>query len=151
MSTIDEMLKSFSDIAELRDFSEQQHKTILELTKKIDALKAKNKQLEDLLQQKTPVLVGEYTPIIQSGRIDELYEENICKMELKKLHDLSIERTLTYEETKKVDIYTKLLLAINAKPKGQTIDTKKKDTDELLRLVSSSDVDDTTDDGNKNT
>lgn len=139
MSSIDEMMKSFADTAELQSFCEQQHKTILELTRKIDKLNEKNKQLEDLLQQKTPVLVGEYSPIVKAGSIDEAYEENICKMELKKLHDLSVERALTYEETKKVDIFTKLLLAINQKPKGQIIDTKRKDTDELLRLVSSDD------------
>lgn len=139
MSSIEEMMKSFSDITELQSFCEQQHKTIMDLTRKIDKLNEKNKHLEDLLQQKTPTLIGEYSPIVQAGRIDEAYEENICKMELKKLHDLSLERALTYEETKKVDIFSKLLIAINAKPKGQIIDTKKKDTDELLRLVSDND------------
>lgn len=139
MSSIDEMMKSFASMAELQAFCEQQHATIMELTRKIDKMNDKNKQLEDLLQQKSPVLVGEYSPIVQSGRIDEAYEENICKMELKKLHDLSLERTLTYEETKKVDIFTKLLLAIAQKPKSQLIDTKKKNTDELLRLVSNND------------
>lgn len=139
MSSIEEMMKSFSDQAELQAFCEQQHKTILELTKKIDKLNDKNKQLEDLLQQKAPVLVGEYAPIISAGRIDEAYEENICKMELKKLHDISIERQLTYEETKKVDIFTKLIIALNQKPKSQVFDTKKKGTDELLKLVSNSD------------
>lgn len=133
------MMKSFVDISELRSFCEQQHKTILELTRKLEKINEKNKHLENILQTKVPTLVGEYSPIIQAGRIDEAYEENICKMELKKLHDLSVERVLTYEETKKVDIFTKLLLAINQKPKGNIIDTKKKDTDELLRLVSGDD------------
>lgn len=143
MSSLDEMMKSFADMAELKLFAEQQHKTILELTKSIDKLRAKNKQLEELLQKKTPVLVGEYSPIVSAGTIDEAHEENICKMELKKLHDVSLERALTYEETKKVDIFTKLLLAINQKPKGELINTKKKDTDELLKLVSSGDDDNT--------
>ncbi len=139
MSSIEDMMKSFTDISELQSFCEQQHKTIMELTKKIDKLTEKKNHLETMLQQKTPVLVGEYSPIIQAGTIDEAYEENICKMELKKLHDLSLERVLTYEETKKVDIFSKLLLAISQKPKGQLIDTKKKGTDELLKLVSGDD------------
>lgn len=139
MSSIDDMMKSFVDMAELKSFCEQQHKTIMDLTKQIDKLRAKNKQLEDLTQQQTPVLVGEYSPIIQAGTINEAHEEIICKMELKKLHDTSLERALTYEETKKVDIFTKLLLAINQKPKGQLLDTKKKETSELLKLVSNDD------------
>lgn len=139
MSSIDDMIKSFATLADLSEFSKQQHLTILELTKKIDALKVKNAQLETLIQEKTPVLVGEYTPILHAGRIDEAYEENICKMELKKLHDLSLERPLTYEETKKVEIFTKLILALSQKPKGNLIDTKKKDTEELLKLVSNND------------
>lgn len=143
MSSLEEMMKSFASMAELKSFAEQQHKTILELTKSIDKLRAKNKQLEDLLQQKTPALVGEYTPIVTAGTVDEAHEENICRMELKKLHDLSLERALTYEETKKVDIFTKLLLAINQRPKGELINTKKKDTDELLKLVASNDDDST--------
>lgn len=139
MSSIDETMKSFTDIAELQAFCEQQHRTIMELTRKIDKLTEKKEHLENLLQQQTPTLVGEYSPIVQANRIDEAYEENICRMELKKLHDISLSMPLTYEETKKVDIYTKLLLAISQKPKGQLIDTKKKGTDELLKLVSNDD------------
>lgn len=141
MSSLEEMMKSFATMAELKSFAEQQHKTILELTKSIDKLRAKNKQLEDLLQQKTPSLVGEYTPVITAGTINEAHEENICRMELKKLHDESLLRALTYEETKKVEIFTKLLLAINQRPKGELLNTKKKDTDELLKLVASNDDD----------
>ena len=141
MSSIDDMLKSFESQIELQAFAEQQHITILELTKKIDTLKEKNKQLETLLQTKTPVLVGEYSPIVQASTINEAHEETICRIELKKLHDIAIERALTYEETKKVDIYTKLLIAINQKPKNQIIDTKKKGTEELLKLVNSSNLD----------
>lgn len=135
MTGIEELMKSFSEITELQVFCEQQHATILELTKKIDALKAKNKQLEDLLQTKVP-LIGEYKPIVQAGRIDEAYEENICRIELKKLHDVSLERALTMEEARKVEIYSKLLIAINQKPKNDIIDTEKIKTEDLLRLVS---------------
>ena len=136
MSAIDDMMKSFTTLAETQEFVKAQHDTIMELTKKVQALEEKKLHLENLLQSATPTLVGEYTPIVQVNTINEAYEENICKMELKKLHDISLERQLTYEETKKVDIFTKLLLAISQKPKGQLIDTKKKDTSELLKLVS---------------
>ena len=111
----------------------------MQLTKKVDVLQEKNKQLEELLVAKTPAIANQYTAIVPAGRIDEAYEENICKMELKKLHDLSVERALTYEETKKVDIFTKLLISINQRPKGQLLDTKKKETSELLRLVGNED------------
>ena len=141
MSSIDDIFKSFSDMSEAREFIKAQHLTILDLSKKLDKAVQEKKQIEDLLQQKTPQLIGDYSPLVQVGTINEAYEENICKMELKKLHDLSVERILTHEEAKKVEIYTKLLLAINTRPVHTVIEAKKKSTDDLLKIAVGNDDD----------
>lgn len=141
MDSFEKMLKEFKNLNELQQFSEAQHKTIIELSKKNQKLEEEVKHLKTLLDSQTPKLPiqQQEQSIIKSGAIIEDHEENICRMELKKLHDLSLERQLTYEETKKVEIYTKLLIAIQAKAKSNVIELKKTDTSDLLQLVQDND------------
>lgn len=136
-SHIHDMIKSFKTMKDLQEFTEAQHSTIMELTRKVQSLTEKNKHMENLLQQQVPVLVSEYKPPTIVGPNDQDHEEAICRMELKKLHDLSIERALTFEETKKVEVYTKLLISLSQKPKSVENIAKGKTTTELLRLVGS--------------
>lgn len=128
----DEMLKEFSSIAELKDFTKEQHKTIMNLTSQISQLKKEN----ELLKQGNSVVQNSEKPLISQPPFYEDYQENICRMELKKLHDVSMERALTLEETKKVEIYTKLLIQIDARPKTLQVDAKAEKTDDLLKLIS---------------
>ena len=139
MSGIDEMLKSFVSEVERSDFIRQQHVTIMNLTKKINDLEEKNNHLENLLEKNIPSLVQNNNSIVSFNEVITDYEENICRMELKRLHDLTMERGLTYEETKKVDIYTKLLIQLNSKPKTIELEAKNKNTTELLALVENAD------------
>lgn len=138
MSKIEEMFQEFKDIAELRDFSKAQHKTILELTKKLKKTEEEKKHLEDLLSKVAPTSM---IPNNSSNLIKDIgeVEESICRLELQKLHDITLERVLTYEETKKVEIYTKLLISLNSKPKEEKSDTKNLETGELLQLVKNND------------
>lgn len=135
MSIFDEMIKQYKDISEVQAFAEAQHKTIVELTKKISKLEEEKLHLEKLLNKTVPILVEPQSNIIKSGNIED-HEENICRMELKKLHDLSLERTLTLEEAKKVELYTKLLLALNNVPKRMEKPVREFSTDDLLEIVS---------------
>lgn len=136
MDSFESMLKEFKNLTELQQFSEAQHKTIIELSKKNQKLEEEVKHLKTLADSQVPKLqIQQEQSVIKSGAIIEDHEENICRMELKKLHDVSLERQLTYEETKKVEIYTKLLIAIQAKVKSNVIELKKTDTSDLLQLV----------------
>jgi hypothetical protein len=128
----DEMLKDFKTLTELKRFSKEQHQTILQLTNQIEQLKKENESLKK--SSGGEVVRASSGPVI-AGPVYDNHEENICRMELKKLHDLSLDRALTLEETKKVEIYTKLLLQLDSRPKALDVDAKKEDVGDLLKLV----------------
>jgi hypothetical protein len=58
-------------------------------------------------------------------------------MEIQKLRDISLIRALTMEEAKKLDIFSKLLMAFENKPKTLIVDTSKFSDKELLGLLDS--------------
>ena len=134
----DEMMKQYQDLASLREFSECQHETILQLSKKIDKLEKQKRDLEVVVKENNPnaILSAETTSSPAIALTTGEHEENICRMELKKLNDISIERILTLEEAKKTEIYTKLLLQIDSRKKPATRDVTEVNTEELLKLVS---------------
>lgn len=131
-SNIDQMTKDFKDIAELKAYSDAQYKLVIELSKKIHLLEEENIHLKKLLENSTPLIKDLSSPIqIYSELTDE---EAICRMELKKLKDLSIERDLNMEEAKRVEIYTKLITAMKQKGGEQSKDKTLSD-DALLEFL----------------
>lgn len=128
MSNINEMIENFKDFAELKVYSEAQYTTIVQLSKKIQDLEIERNNLKSILEQSTPLLQVNTDPKIKD-------EETICVRQLQILNNESKNRELTYEECKKVEIYTKILVSLRNKDKNKENDAGKKDTDELLRLV----------------
>ena len=63
-------------------------------------------------------------------------EEVICRTQLNLLKQMSLERQLTLEESRKVDIFSKILIALNEKPKTIKLETKSFKDEELLAIVS---------------
>lgn len=131
MSKIEDMMQEFKDLAELKDFTRAQHESIMNLTRKVKKLEEEKSELESMLVGKLPSNLNSSSLIQDVGA----YEETICRMELKKLHDRSLEQQLTYEEAKKVEIYTKLLISINSKEKKEDLGAGKIETGDLLKLV----------------
>ncbi len=93
MSNIfDEMMKQYQDYASLKEFSSCQHDTIMQLSKKIDRLEKQKNELELMLKNSglTPLLQSsnDLAIVPSNGNIITIgdNEENICKMELKKLN-----------------------------------------------------------------
>lgn len=134
MSIFDEMLKEFKDMSSLKDFSREQHEEILKLSSQIEKLKKDNKKLKEQLEIKYPALVNNSEMSLVNVEEDD-HQELICKNELKKLHTISSERELTYEEAKKLEIYTKVLNQFNSKTKPDERDAKKVSEDILLTMV----------------
>lgn len=131
--SIDNMLEQFKDFAELKTYTESQSKTIIELNKKINKIEKENKELklklEDSKKQNT---IQENTSIVQNIS----NEEAICNLQLKLLNQTSLERELTMEETRKVEIFSKILAGLksNKKDDGQEV-LKNTDAATLLTLL----------------
>lgn len=128
MDQLDEMLEQFKDFASLQKFAEAQQNALQTLSKKVKQLEEENSQLK-LQQDTTP------KSMIQ---IDDLGygsdEEVISKIQLARLKEVSMERELTLEEAKRVEIFSKIILS---KEKNKTFDfsAKKVDSTDLLKMI----------------
>ena len=135
--SMDLMLKQFKDDIELRAYAEAQYTTILELSKKIQKLEEENVGLKKLLENSTPLLEDQKKEFLGYS-LDACNEEIISTIQLNKLKEISFDRELTLEETKRVEIYAKILSNLNAKKtekQPQTADSLS--NEDLLKLASS--------------
>lgn len=128
---ISDMADKFKEQQEidLQSVSDAQTKTLIALNKKIKIIQDENEHLKKMLKQTNPIIVS----MDEAG----LDEELIARSELRKLRQRSQEMELTMEETKKVEIYSKIMNAIANKPKVLTVNTKNLNTDELLSALDS--------------
>ena len=107
----------------------------------VDLLKENNilkKQLEVARSSESLMVNQPNSPIldVNSRYIGASDEETICRMQLEILNKVSMMRELSMEETKKVDIYTKLLIQINSGKKSKPDSGLDSLTDnDLLRIV----------------
>lgn len=131
--TLDKMIEGLKTKAELEAYASAQHHTIVDLTRKLSLSDQKVKELEKLLEQTVPVIASPPQEV-KSSLLDS-DEEAICKMQLRKLHDKSTKSELTLEETKRVEIYTKLLQSLRSKKKADDGDAQAISTEELLKMV----------------
>lgn len=128
MSDVTPLIPSKSDIDELQKFAEVQFVTIKNLTEEITSLKNERDHLKQLLL--ASVSSGD-----NSNNIVITDEEAVCKLELSKLRDASVGRPLSFEEAKKFQIYTELLIKIQNKPRTIEVKAKHFKDDELLALL----------------
>lgn len=110
-------MKKPKTLAEYKIYSETLKETIKDLTEENRLLKAGKKSN------------------IQIAKDQDDIDETICKMQLKKLNANSLSRELTMEETKKVEIFTKLLIALQQRPKREDNTAKDLSDDDLLADV----------------
>lgn len=135
MSGIDNIAKQFKNFAELQQFCSVQFQQILDLQAKIKDVEDKNKHLEKLLDTNSVLIQS-------SGDIQKLVSESvdaetICLSQLKLLNRLSEDGQLTLEETKKTEIFYKILTSIQSKSKSKTNPTDELNDAELLTLITS--------------
>lgn len=130
MASIDNILDQFKDVAEVKAYAEGQSKIIIELSKK-------NKKLEDEIKRLNNQ-IEEYkiTEIKTSIKLDTSDEEYIARIQIAMLKKTSDERELTYEESKKVELYTKILKEIDSRRQKQGNEPNfDVPVEDLLRLV----------------
>lgn len=127
MKTIEDLEKSFVDLQEVND---SQFRTIIDLKKQIDALKAENQALK--IQQPN----GSNNFVAVQGDNDISDEHLICITQLELLKNNAVTRELTFEEAKKVQIFTDVLEKIKKNNKAANeFSAEKLPVEDLLRLV----------------
>jgi hypothetical protein len=126
----DKAFSSFVNDGERMLLAEAQDKTIVNQSKRITQLEAEVNHLMLKLKQAALPASQQASPIVSMND-----EENIARMELRKLRDTCLVRELTMEETRKVEIYAKLLNTLNNPTKKLVIDTKKLNSEQLLSAL----------------
>lgn len=131
--------KNIVSFDEMQKFAEAQHKTIIELSRKIKKLEDEKFSLEALLKSvDLPVMQQEDSLFLTNLAA----EEYIATIQLEKLKHLSKERELTLEEARKVEIFTKILtIPASSKPKDIKAVAKKMSDEDLLRSLTVEDKD----------
>jgi hypothetical protein len=127
------MIDTLTDIAEVKAFSQAQSKTIIELSRKNKEQADEIVHLKKLLEGSVPLMKEKKSEII-TGNNDQ---EFLCRTEINKLRDISLDRELSLEEAKKLDIYSKILANLSNPTKTVKVESQTKSTDELLRIISS--------------
>lgn len=128
MAKVESIFGKFKTEDEKNAYIEASFQTIQEQNKKIGTLETKIRQLESLLAKTVPVVVSPQDQITPS-------EEQICRDQLRVLNLTSKERELTLEETRKVEIYSKILVALAGQTKVTPNQAEGFDLGQLLELV----------------
>lgn len=89
----------FKSQVELKEYCDNQFKLIGDLNRKVARLEEENEHLKQLLQQTVPVIAP----------LDVTNEQAICELQLERLKRAALDRELTLEETKKMDLLIKNL------------------------------------------
>lgn len=124
-------ISSLTTFEELQAYANAQYKLVIELSKKIQTLEEEKKHLEGLMK--------EQSFMVNINEINQLQgtpnEEAICMQQLSLLKQTSLDRELTMEEAKKVEIYTKILIQLNNRKPVENPKEKFLSDAELLQLV----------------
>lgn len=124
----------FNTYAELQVYSAAQHETITKLNARINALEAREAHLQKLLAENS-IIVGDASTIKDMFLTCE-DPEAIARTQLKLLRDRAVQQELSIEETKRVEIYTKILDSVELKKKDRMKNvTESKSDAELLQLL----------------
>jgi len=131
---IDKMIEQYKDVTSLQKYANAQYKTILSLTRKIKLLEQENIELKDLLEKATPVLEEDKKNFLIYQDNGESDEEIISRVQLARLKEISLDRELTLEETKRVEIFNKILASKN-NSKSNSEKTQKMNNEDLLKML----------------
>lgn len=123
--SVDKLIEKFKSEAELKTYCNIQFKTITKLNKSIQEKDEEITHLKELLAKSVPLLDKSPEGIIT----ESTDEEQICRTQLRRLRDQSMNRELTLEESKKAEIFVKIL-------KGYTVTKDDKDKESVKKMTS---------------
>jgi len=134
---MDKTIAQYKEMSQLQEFASAQQKTIIQLSKKIQKIEEERDHLKTLLESSVPLIKTEGQQMGEKFLTSA--EEAICVAQLDMLRDISVKREFTLEETRKVEVFSKVLAAVRNAPKTIEIKNKNMSTEELLALVESDD------------
>lgn len=126
-------IKEAKEYKKLETFSNAQTNTIIELSRKLKTAQDEITHLKKLLEGSVPLIQSQSDKIVSNAGD----QEYICRTEINKLRGISNERELTLEETKKLDIFSKILKDLAISPKGLDQPAKRATDEELLAAIES--------------
>lgn len=135
---INQLTEQFKTYEELKVFCSSQFKQILQLTKKIKELEEKNSSLQKKVKEVNNSEVINLNAALPSTSLNfKLLDDAkmISQVQLKMIKELSFERELTLEETKKLDIFNRILNQPEDKEKPIKATARVLKEEDLLSLV----------------
>src|SRR5271170_5580033 len=108
-------IEQYKSMDDLQLFAEAQNSTILQLSKKIQKLEEERDHLKKLLESSVPLIKEEGKEGAEKFLTSA--EEAICIMQLERLRDISSSRELTLEESRRCEIFSKILSTFRNMPK----------------------------------
>lgn len=130
---ISKTIAQYKDFNQLQEYASAQQQTIIQLSKKNQRLQEEVTHLKKLLESSVPLINGEKK--LLGEKLLTNSEEAICTMQLEKLRDISIERELTLEEARRVEIFSKVLAISRNAPKTFEGRSKNLSDEELLKQI----------------
>jgi hypothetical protein len=138
-NNIEQISKEFKETMDLKIQLNAQMNIITSMTKKNKEQQEEINHLKKLLESTAPLIKAPNELNKLPGFLSDS-EEQICRMEIEKLRDKASVEQLTYEDAKKLEVYTKILNTIRNSPKIIEVKTKKLTESELMAAIESSDV-----------
>lgn len=140
MSSIDQLAENFKTVKELKQYCNSQYNVIVSLNKRIVVLEEEATNLKALLAKSTPIVDSTSGSLEVYKNITD--EQAVCLMQIKLLRDRCAggSTELSFEEAKKLDIYTKLLIQLNSGKKEDENTAKTLTVEELLKHAVEEDV-----------
>lgn len=119
---------------ELQEYSEAQFKTIVELTRKIESMKLENDNLKSMLENTVSPITIDIPNLSLTGLTNE---QLICETQIQIFKNKASVGELSLEETKKFEVYQKILkdIKLNQKDADKFGADKISDQD-LLNVIS---------------
>ncbi len=104
LDTISNISEKFQSQTELQNYCDRQYKSLLQAKEIILSLKAEVSHLKELLSSSNHLVNSPPELIIKS------VEQTICEIQIEMLREEAMNRSLTLEETKRLDLLVKNLL-----------------------------------------
>lgn len=132
-TNVADFTQKFKTQKELQEYARAQFLTLLQANKRIEHLETENTHLKSQIEAMK--VRSEEKPEIRL----QSNEQDLCEIEIKRLKDIALERALTLEETKRMDLLVKNLYLAKGKPtpsgaKGRKTEEPLTDS-ELIKLA----------------